>query len=174
MTYLSLFNKLILRGEGSVASFYPNLSIPMDKTILAMWECKNCKHLYIDPLANPDSMPTPPTTECAISTDEDHVPSGTSTCQYERLANFGSIDLTDGRPCSAPVWDVLHDCEYWNGICTVSCCDVDAVHRRCDCGVKREEEVVVEKTGNGVGRSVVVVGSFLALWGGLVATASVL
>lgn len=174
MTYLSLFNKLTLHGEGSIGSFHPDPSIPIGKTILAIWECKTCKHLYIDPVANPNSLPTPPATECADITDEEQVLTGTNICQYERLSNFGSIDLTDGRPCSAPVWEILRNSEYWNGVCTAPRCANDAVHCRCDCVLRGEEVVVNKEESNGVGRSVVMVGSFLAVWGGLVAGASVL
>ena len=160
MTYLSPFNKLILQGEGSIGSFNPNPSIPMDKTILAMWECKTCKHLYIDPVANSNSLPNPPARDCTVGNDE--TTTTTASCEYERLANFGSIDLTIDQPCSAPVWEVLRKREYWNCRCD------------CGCGVKGEEEVANKEENGGVVWSVVLVGSFLVLWGGLVVTASVL
>lgn len=157
----------VVCGAGSTESFN-SLPSTVAKTILAMWECKNCGRLHVDPAADPDCMPNPPTTECVTNSNR------TVSCRFERLDHFGSIDLTDGQSCSGSELEILHMSDYWNGICKNKCWHMEVEHRHFECGtlVDAAEEIGTEKR-SGLG-PIVMVGTCLAFWGGLVAAASML
>ncbi|KAL9138301.1 MAG: hypothetical protein Q9175_000484 [Cornicularia normoerica] len=154
-----------------------------DNTILVVWECKNCGYLDIDLEANPDSMPTPMTTECFADMDE------TLFCQFERLDRFRTIDIKDGRPCATDELKIMNVCMIWNEICESEGCSIRPLHWRSRCedvdkalakyGASIEKHAASEanitaskaKISIGVG-AVVMVGVLLALLGAILVAAS--
>lgn len=68
----------------------------------------------------------------------------------------------------------MHMSDYWNGVCKGECWQMEVGHRRFECGtwVDAAEEIATE-TSSGVG-PMVMMGTCLAFWGGLVAAASLL
>ena len=174
----------LVRDADSFEIFIPDDPTATSNTTFAIWDCKNCGRLYVDPVANPDCMPTPPATECFISTDvswtyptriiqgyiHGYIPGG--TCQYQRLELFPSWSPSELQ--------ILHLSDIWNGICKSTSCSKVVEHRRFQCGnlVDTFREATAERnvteTGKGVGPVVMMMGTSLAFWGALVVAASVL
>lgn len=129
--------KNFVRAADSIEIFIPDYPIATSDTVFVTWDCKKCGRLYVDPVANRECMPTPPATECVISTDVTwnyptriiygyiygYIPGG--TCQYQRLELFPSWSPSELQ--------ILHLSDIWNGICKSTFCSKVVEHRRFQC-----------------------------------------
>lgn len=144
-------------------------------TVFVLWECKNCGRLHADPLARHDRTDAPPSTKCVHRTKKN------ALCEYECLDHFGSVDLTAEPPSPAAQTEMLRTCDFWNGQCKSDCLMMERGHCRFQCGSVMDtveddaaaEEIDDEGSRKGVG-AVAIVGTWLALWGVMVAAAGVL
>lgn len=156
----------LIRGADSVTIFDPESCETRKNTVLAVWECTKCGRLHVDPVANPNCMPTPPTTDCVTR----HFPSG--SCQYKRLDHFCGKDLTGGQISSVTKLEILHMCNRWNGVCTRRMCLPEGEHYRFEHEKAASEEVGTVRSKR-VGPKMTR-GSYLLFWHTFAKGASVL